>query len=86
MKTRERDSAPAKKVFNGWKDDTSDVITNCMKHDWEKMLISRICPDHNELRKIKNELISNFAMLKEIFHYLQAKSKSYPKLELRVID
>lgn len=57
-----------------------------MKHDWEKMLISRICPDHNELRKIRNECISNFSMLKEIFHYLQAESKRYPKLELRVIE
>ena len=57
-----------------------------MKHDWEKMLISRVCPDHNELRKIRNELISNFAMLKEIFHYLQAMSKSFPKLELRVLE
>ena len=57
-----------------------------MKHDWEKMLISRVCPDHNELRKIRNECISNFTMLKEVFHYLQAKSKTYPKLMLRVIE
>ena len=41
-----------------------------MKHDWELFLINRIVNDDNEMRKIKNEIISNFYYLKEAFHYL----------------
>jgi len=70
VRRRERDAASAKKVFNNWKEDTVDTVQNCLKHDWDKMLINRVVSDANELRKIKNELISNFALLKEVFHHL----------------
>ena len=53
-----------------------------IKHDWDKILINRVVPDHVEQRKIKNELISNFSMIKEIWHYLQARSKVFPFIDL----
>jgi len=46
------------------------------------MLIKRIIPDTNELRKIKNVIISNFVVLKECFHHLQSSSKVWPYLAI----
>ena len=77
-----RDLAPAKKIFDTWKEDTVDTVQKVVKHDWEKMLISRIVPDHVELRKIKNEIISNFAMIKEVWHHLQSKSSVWPCIDV----
>ena len=65
-----RDSAPANRVFKIWKEDTSDIIKNVMKHDWDLFLLTRVIPNENELRKIRNEIINNFYWLKEIFHHL----------------
>ena len=39
-----RDSAPAKKVFETWKEDTVDTVQLVVKHDWDKMLVSRVVP------------------------------------------
>ena len=82
MRKISRDLAPAKKIFDTWKEDTVDTVQKVVKHDWEKMLISRIVPDHVELRKIKNEIISNFAMIKEVWHHLQSKSSVWPCIDV----
>ena len=53
-----------------------------MRHDWEKMNIGRQLGS-DERRRIKNDLIGNFELLKEVFHYLQGNSSDeYPYIDI----
>ena len=83
VRKKTRDSITAKKMFDLWHEDSVATVQKVVKHDWDKLLVSRLVPDPEELRKIKNELICNFSMLKEVFHFLQSKSKSWPAVEVR---
>lgn len=40
------------------------------QHDWDKMLISRVVEEEEQLRRIKNEIVNNLTMFKEIYIWL----------------
>ena len=56
------------------------------RHDNEHMLIHQVVDDQEELQKIRNEIIENFAMLKDLYHHLQSKSeKTFPLVDAKVL-
>jgi len=55
-------------VFSEWKEDDGEVLGQLFKHDWSHMLIKRLVDEEDQIRKIKNELLSNIYMIKEIYH------------------
>lgn len=67
-----------KNVFSKFMEDTPDTIERIVKHDWNLMLVSRVVEEEAQRNKIKNDLVVNMQMLKDIYHHLQSKSKTYP--------
>jgi len=55
------------------------------QHDWDKMLINRVVTEEDQLRRIKNEIVNNLTMFKEIYIWLQSKSSTYPYVNDQVI-
>ena len=76
--TARRDSVVPKKVFREFKADTPEVMANIVKHDWDKMLIKKVIRDDEQIKKIKQEVTHQLPMLKDVYSFLQSKSKNYP--------
>ena len=49
------------------------------------MVITKLVPDEEQQRKIKGELANYLYMLKEIYHYLQSKSKIAPWVDANLV-
>ena len=72
-------------MFKDWKEDNFDTIEKMIRHDWERTLIPRLVPDEEQQRRIKNEIVANMDMLKEIYVYLQSHSVQYPFVDATVV-
>ena len=81
----ETDLKHVRHIFKEWKEDTADTMGQIFKHDWDRMLITRVLEDEEQLRRIKTEIVANMHMLKEIYVYLQSKSDLYPWIDEKVI-
>ena len=64
------DLKPVQHVFKDWKEDGTEIIGQIQKHDWQKMVIEKLIEEEEQCKKIKNELLANLYMLKEIYNYL----------------
>ena len=74
---------PVKEVFKDWREDTAEVLEQLVKHDWQHMLIDKLVSDEVQRRRIKSVFIVNLQLIKDIYCYLQSKSRSYPYVEAR---
>lgn len=57
-------------VFREWKEDGPEQMGQVIKHDWDRMRITKLIPDEEQAKRVKNDLLGNLPMVKEIHTYL----------------
>ena len=73
----------AKPVFEGWPADTPESLRRAMDHDMRFIpVVTIVNKDGKDATALFRLLGTKFAEVKDIYHYLQAKSSAYPFVDM----
>ena len=80
------DVIPTKDMFVDWREDTVETHDKIFAHDYGSTMIEQYLDDPaTEKKKLHAELLEQYPMILDIFHFLQAESEKYPLISAKVV-
>lgn len=80
-----RDAVDTKNMHILWKEDTQETYNTILKADYNVTYLEKMVQESKESIKLQTEIVDRMPAYLDVFHFLQAKSKSYPYIDAPVI-
>lgn len=81
-----RDMFRPKPVFDKWKKDDHEVLKRCFDYDMKMVPTEEITKgDKVDALQMMRTAMTKFSHLKDVYHYLQSMSRSYPRIDLKTL-
>lgn len=67
-------------MFESWVGDSPETLTACFQSDAKYWKLKNIYFDPGDARKTEQMIKDSYAMLKDVFTYMQSRSECHPYL------
>ena len=74
-----------KPVFANWALDDHEILRRCYDYDGKCIPFQEITYDKQDMSTLTRSISMKYKNLKQVFHYLQGMTKSYPRIDMKTL-